>query len=182
MAYAYFKALHLIFVVTWFAGLFYLVRLFIYHTEAHENLSLSQDVRNAFKRQYQLMEKRLWYGITWPSALLTTFLGLAQLPPFIPIAGHPWLIIKLVLVFFLFLYHLSLGHLYKSLKRERYPLSSFKLRIWNEVATLFLIAIVFLAVLKSLLSLAYGLLGLLVVMIALSLAIAQYRRLRSKEK
>ncbi len=66
--YAYLKALHIIFVVTWFAGLFYMPRLFIYATEAGEK---PEEVRNALRAQFIVMMKRLWYGITWPSAVLT---------------------------------------------------------------------------------------------------------------
>jgi protoporphyrinogen IX oxidase len=178
MAQIYFKALHLIFVVTWFAGLFYIVRLFIYHTEINEDRNALPEVSKAFKAQYRLMEKRLWYGITWPSAVLTALFGFAQLHAFLPLADHLWLAVKLGLVFFLYLYHFSCGWILRKLKQEQYPMTSFQLRIWNEVATLFLIAIVFLAVLKSILSMGWGLLGLLMVMILLSSGIAFYRKHR----
>ncbi|MDR9488704.1 CopD family protein, partial [Salibacter sp.] len=69
----YIKALHIIFVVTWFAGLFYIVRLFIYHTEAEQR---SEPEKSILQSQFRLMEKRLWYGITWPSAVLTMIFGI----------------------------------------------------------------------------------------------------------
>ena len=65
--YAYLKALHIIFIVTWFAGLFYIVRLFIYNTEAGDKDAVERDI---LRRQFGIMMKRLWYGITWPSRYL----------------------------------------------------------------------------------------------------------------
>ena len=64
------KALHLIFVITWFAGLFYIVRLFVYHAEAKQKEDVEQRI---LVKQYQLMQFRLWYIITWPSAILASF-------------------------------------------------------------------------------------------------------------
>lgn len=182
MSFAYFKALHLIFIVTWFAGLFYIVRLFVYHTEAHENRSQSEAVTEAFKAQYRLMEKRLWYGITWPSAIMTALFGFAQLHAFFPLTAHRWLMVKLGLVALLYAYHFWCGSMVRKLREDQYPWTSFQLRIWNEGATLFLICIIFLAVLKDVMSLAYGFGGLLVLMVALSLGIAQYRKLRESRK
>ena len=72
MLYAYLKALHIVFVVTWFAGLFYMPRLFIYNTEAGEK---STEAKAALREQLGIMQQRLWYGITWPSAILTLILG-----------------------------------------------------------------------------------------------------------
>ncbi len=70
--YQYIKPLHVIFIVTWFAGLFYIVRLFIYHTEAETK---PEPEKSILQTQYKLMEKRLWYGITWPSMILTLVFG-----------------------------------------------------------------------------------------------------------
>jgi uncharacterized integral membrane protein (TIGR00701 family) len=96
------KALHIIFVVTWFAGLFYIVRLLIYQREAHEKTEAEKSV---LLPQLKLMSKRLWYGITWPSAILTGILGgtlLYQVPVFL---SQPWMILKLILVILLYAYH-----------------------------------------------------------------------------
>ena len=157
----YVKSLHLIFVVTWFAGLFYLVRLFVYHAEAREG---PEGRREILIPQFQIMEKRLWYGIAWPSAVLTLSTGSILLPDFWPLTGHPWLIAKLVLVILLFFYHLSCGYLYGCMGRDVYLLKDDGLRLWNEIPTLFLFAIIFLAVCKDGLdmlkgSVALGLLG-----------------------
>ena len=70
--YLYIKALHIIFIITWFAGLFYVTRLFIYNTEAAEK---SEPERSILQKQFETMIKRLWFGITWPSAILTAILG-----------------------------------------------------------------------------------------------------------
>ena len=70
--YIYLKALHIIFIVTWFAGMFYIVRLFIYNTEA---AGKAEPERGILQGQFSVMIRRLWFGITWPSAILTLILG-----------------------------------------------------------------------------------------------------------
>ena len=173
MTYLTIKSLHLIFVITWFSGLFYIVRLFVYHAEALEK-GQSIELQN----QYKIMEKRLWYGITWPSAIFTGIFGLSMLYNFFPLTYHPWLIIKLVFVFGLYSYHLSLGYFFKALQNERPTKGSGFFRVWNEVATLFLVAIVFLAILKSAVNMLYALVGLVVFSLLLMFAIKLYKKLR----
>ena len=104
----YLKALHLIFIVTWFAGLFYIVRLFIYHAEAE---SKEEHERSVLQGQYKIMEKRLWYGITWPSMVLALVFGL-WLAEVNNLWFSPWFQAKLVLVLLLLLYHLECGRIY----------------------------------------------------------------------
>ncbi len=88
--YNYIKALHIIFIVTWFSGMFYIVRLFIYNTEAGEKDAVE---KNILRRQFSIMIKRLWLGITWPSAILTLIFGVSM---FILLGSMPgWLIVKL---------------------------------------------------------------------------------------
>jgi len=100
----YIKALHIIFVVCWFAGLFYIVRLFIYQVEANQK---TETERNILVPQYQLMQKRLWYGITWPSAILTMVFGFwMYFLNFDYYLSQPWMLLKLIFVGILFLYHL----------------------------------------------------------------------------
>lgn len=170
----YLKALHIIFVVTWFAGLFYIVRLFIYHLEAQNKTD-----GEVLIRQFLIMEKRLWYGITWPSCVLTLLLGATLIQQFIPLGNHPWLLVKLCLVALMALYHLSCGHLYQKLKSNQCSYTPTQLRIWNEVATVFLFSIVFLAVLKDSLSSAFALIGLLSLIGVLIGAMILYRKIRS---
>lgn len=175
MAYLYLKALHIIFVVTWFAGLFYIVRLFIYHTEAQE---MPHQERIALSNQFKIMQKRLWYGITWPSAFMVLIFGGSLLKDWMPISEHPWLVAKLCFVVGLYIYHIFCGRIFKKLQKDKFPMSAQKLRIWNEIATLFLVAIVFLVTLKSVISMAWGLLGLVIFTIVLLVAIKLYRKKR----
>lgn len=174
MAYLYLKALHIIFIVTWFAGLFYIVRLFIYHTEATDR---PQAEREILIPQYKLMSKRLWYAITWPSAILTVILGGSLLYYYI---GHIplWLWIKLGFVLGLLLYQVYCHRIFLNLQKDIVQYNSQQLRIWNEVATIFLFSIVFLVILKSALNMVWGLLGLFVLMGVLMLAINIYKKTR----
>src|SRR5690606_23911472 len=145
----YLKALHIIFVVTWFAGMFYIVRLFIYSTEANEK---DEPERTILLRQFAVMSKRLWYGITFPSAILTLIFGpwvLWQFGYFNNFEAHTWLHVKLLFVVLLYAYHFSLHKIFRRIQAGIFPYSSQQLRLWNEVATLFLVAIVMLAVVKQ---------------------------------
>ena len=171
--YFYIKALHIIFVITWFAGLFYIVRLFIYSAEA--NLKEEPEKSILFK-QLALMQNRLWYIITWPSAILTLIFGgwlwylFGSLPT--------WLLVKLCFVVGLFLYHVSLHIIFKQQAKGIFKYSSQQLRMWNEVATLFLFIIVMLAVVKQMLNVVWGIAGLLAIAIVLMIAIRLYKKFR----
>ncbi len=170
----YLKALHIIFVVTWFAGLFYIVRLFIYFTEANAE---QEPKRGILQAQFSIMMKRLWYGITWPSAVLTAVFGFWVLHT-MNIWSMPYIHLKLGFVFFLYLYHFSCQFIYNKLQSGEVSYTSTQLRIWNEVATLFLVAIVFIIVLKDLTNWIYGLVGLVLFTVVLMLAIRIYKKLR----
>jgi putative membrane protein len=175
-------AFHIIFMVTWFSGLFYIVRLFVYHREADEEDEFSQRV---LKQQFKVMQKRLWYGIAWPSMVLTAFFGIWLLirKPFL--LGEPWMHLKLGLVFFLILYHILNHLLFIQAQQDRIGYSGFKLRIWNEVATLFLVSIVFIVFLGGRgggVSWKWGALGILIFALALYLSILLYKKLRNKNK
>ena len=171
--YFYIKALHIIFVVTWFSGLFYIVRLFVYLAEANEK---PEPERSVLLKQFGIMQKRLWYGITWPSAILTlifgTWMGIlyGSLPT--------WLLVKLFFVGALFIYHISLHVIFRQQQKEIFKYTSQQLRIWNEVATIFLIAIVMLAVVKQLLSVAWSIGVLIAFVLILLSAIRIYKRYR----
>lgn len=173
--YFYIKALHIIFVVTWFSGLFYIVRLFIYSAEAN---SKSEPDRTILLKQFGIMQKRLWYGITWPSAILTLIFGVwigilyGSLPA--------WLLVKLCFVMGLFLYHFSLHSIFKQQAKGIFKYSSQQLRMWNEVATLFLIIIVMLAVVKQMLSIAWAIAGMVAFAIVLMIAIRLYKNFRKE--
>ena len=171
--YFYIKALHIIFVVTWFSGLFYMVRLFVYNAEAYTK---TEPDKTVLMNQYGMMQKRLWYGITWPSAILTIIFGtwMAILYGSLP----AWLIVKLCFVLGLFLYHLSLQKIFDQQQQKNFKWTSQGLRMWNELATLFLIAIVMLAVVKELLNVLWGILILIAVASLLMIAIKVYKKYR----
>ena len=174
--YLYLKALHIIFIVTWFSGLFYIVRLFVYNTETQEK---GEPERSILQKQFSLMIKRLWLGITWPSAVLTLIFGIWiwTVLGFTP----RWLLLKLIFVAGLFLYHGSLHIIYRQQLAGKFNYTSTQLRIWNEVATIFLVAIVMLAGVKQNISLLWGGIGLLLFMILLMSAIRIYKYLRLKK-
>lgn len=175
--YLYLKALHIIFIVTWFAGMFYIVRLFIYNTEANEK---PEPDRTILQSQFSIMIKRLWLGITWPSAVITLVLGPTLWYQLLQFSFDGWLAIKLCFVAGLYAYHFTLHVIYKQESKGIFKYSSTQLRIWNEVATIFLIAIVMLAVVKQAISLVWGLLGLVLLMVALMSAIKIYKLIRAK--
>lgn len=134
------KAFHIIAMVAWFAGLFYLPRLFVYHADTTDQLSIER---------FKVMERRLYYGITWPAAILTTVLGLFLLSYNLSYyfkAG--WFHAKLSLVVLLWIYHLSCGHFLKLFARDKNHNKARFYRIFNELPTLLLIAIVLFVVVK----------------------------------
>lgn len=180
--YLYLKALHIIFVVTWFAGMFYMPRLFIYATEAGEK---SADEQRILRTQFAIMMKRLWFGITWPSAVLTAVFGPVVLftgkwDRILLQAEGRWLLVKLLFVVLLYIYHFSIHRIYKQQAAGVYRYTSQQLRIWNEVATIFLIAIVMLAVVKQSVSFLWGLAGLVLFIILLMSTIRIYKLLRNR--
>jgi putative membrane protein len=150
-----------------------MVRLFIYNTEAGDR---PEPDRTILRDQFSLMIRRLWMGITWPSAILTLIFGpwMLWLMGAVPI----WLWIKMGFVLGLYFYHFSLQMIYRQQKKGIFRYSSGQLRIWNEVATIFLVAIVMLAVVKQNMSWAWGLIGLLLLVILLMSAIKIYKVLR----
>jgi protoporphyrinogen IX oxidase len=174
--YLYVKALHIIFIVTWFSGMFYIVRLFIYNAEAGQK---PEPEKSILQRQFSIMIKRLWYGITWPSAVLSLLFGgwLWYLYAYLP----QWLVIKLCFVIGLYLYHFSLHIIYRQQAGGVFRYSSQQLRIWNEVATIFLVTIIMLVVVKQSLSWVWGLIGLILFVIVLMSAIKIYKLTRDRK-
>jgi putative membrane protein len=177
MDYLYIKSLHIIFITTWFAGLFYIIRLFIYYKEADEKPKIEKDI---LTKQYQLMIKRLWYIITWPSAVLATIFAIWLLVLQPSWLQQNWMLIKLGFVAALFAYHWSCQLLYNQIEKGHLNYSSFALRIWNEVATIILFACVFLVVLKTTFGWIFGVLGIVGISILLMLGIKLYKNIRAK--
>ena len=175
--YNYIKSLHLIFVITWFAGLFYIPRIFIYHIEATKKTATEKQILTA---QLKIMAKRLWFIITWPSAILAIIFGiwLLVLAPYW--LEQPWMHAKLGFVALLIIYHLKTHFIFKELQADKIKYSSNFMRIWNEGATLILFAVVFLVLLKSTLNMAYGMLGLVGLAVVLMLGIKLYKKTRSE--
>ena len=179
--YNYIKSLHLIFVITWFAGLFYIVRLFVYHAEAKQKPQPEQDI---LIKQYQIMQYRLWYIITWPSAVLASVFAFWML--FFTEIGQvwlqqPWMHVKLAFVLLLYLYHLKCHQIFKNLQKNEVKQSSNFFRIWNEGATIILFAVVFLVILKNEINWIYGVIGIFVFSIVIMMGFKFYKKIREKK-
>lgn len=176
--YEFILAIHIIFVVCWMAGLFYMVRLFIYHTEAQEK---PEPDRKILSDQFVIMERKLWYIITVPSMVFVLAAGITMLllRPYYLQFG--WMQIKLVFVAGLLVYHFICQKMMKQMAKEVFTWKSIRLRVWNEVATIILFAIVFLVVLKDNISWIYGIIGLLAFTIIIMLAVRAYKNYRTRK-
>ena len=179
MTYLYFKAIHIIFVVSWMAGLFYTVRLFIYHTEANE---LLETERNILQKQYGIMESRLWNIITTPAMVLSVLAGLCMLYINPALVQEGWMQLKLGFVVALLLYHFICQRMIGQFKQGIFNWTSTQLRLWNEVATILLVAIVFAVILRTALDLAYGLIGLVVLGGSIMVAVKVYKYFREQSR
>jgi putative membrane protein len=176
MTFLYLKAIHIIFIVTWFAGLFYMPRLFVHIIESNDK---PEPDKSILLKQLMKMASGLWLGITWPSAAITLGIGLSMLINQPQWLQQGFMHLKLTLVFFLYAYHVSLHFIFRQLKRNVVKFSSTQMRLWNEVATLFLISIVFLIVLKNALSIVWGVAGLIVISLLITIGIRLYKKYRN---
>lgn len=175
MPYLLAKALHIVGFISWFAGLFYIVRLFVYHAEA----SLRPEPERAvLQDQLELMARRLWRIITVPAMLLTFAGGFAMLAQFTELPT--WLWIKLGLLAGLLGYHLWCGSIRRRQAAKTSTWTGARLRVFNELGTMFMVAIVFLAVFKTAMSVAWGVGGLLGLGLSLMLGIRVYRWIRQR--
>lgn len=172
MDYLYLKALHIVFVVSWFAALFYIVRLFIYTTEAQSREEPAKEILTA---QLLVMQKKLWNIIGWPAMIGTTIFGCWMIYSIPALLGYSWMWLKLSAVVGLITYHFYCNRILRQQQKRLFSISSFKLRLLNELATVFLVAIVFLVVVKSSSGLLWGLVGLLLFAASLMLAVKIYR-------
>ena len=177
MPYLYIQAIHIIFVVSWMAGLFYIVRLFVYHIEANEK---SETERVVLQRQFVLMEHKLWYYITTPAMVLTVLAGGGMLYINPALLSANWMLVKLSFVVALLAYHFICQRIMGQLKQGIFRWSSTQLRLWNEVATILLVAIVFTVILKSSVDWIYGLSGLIVFAVVIMTAVKIIKRYRLK--
>ena len=166
----------MIFVITWFAGLFYIPRLFIYHVEG---LKKPKNEATILTKQFKIMERRLWYIITWPSAILTILFA-AWLLILMPVwLTQPWMHLKLFFVALLLAYHMKTHKMFLNFQNDRVTYSSMYLRIWNEGATLLLFAIVFLVILKDSLHWIPGVLGFLGLAVVLFFGIRLFKKIKN---
>ncbi|NER13123.1 CopD family protein [Leptobacterium flavescens] len=175
--YLYAKALHLIFVITWFAGLFYMPRLFVYQIEAFHKPSPEKEILG---KQLKLMAKRLWFIITWPSAILAVTFAIVLLviqPGFLQLG---WMHIKLGFVVLLILYHLKSHQIFKQLQDDVVKYSSSFMRMWNEGSTIILFSVIFLVILRDSLNWIFGVFGLVLLAVLLMLGIRWYKKVRER--
>ena len=181
MAYLYLKAIHIIFVVSWMAGLFYIVRLFVYHAEANDK---AEPEKVILRKQFVIMEHKLWYYITTPAMVLTVLAGAAMIYINPTLLSQSWMLVKLAFVAGLLGYHFICQRIMNQLREMIFHWTSTQLRLWNEVATILLVAIVFTVILKSAVEWLYGLAGLVafaaVIMIAVK--VVKYYRLKGIRK
>jgi putative membrane protein len=181
MAYYWYRAFHLIGVVVWFAGLFYLVRLFVYHAEASEQPEPAQTI---LKNQYQLMEKRLYDIITTPGMIVTVAMAIGLLTVEPGILKSGWLHVKLAFVALLLVYHFYCGRIMKKLATGECQWTGQQFRALNEAPTVLLIVIVMLAVFKNSLplDLTTWLIVGLVILMAVSIQLYARKRRLDQEK
>ena len=179
MDFLYVKSLHIIFVVCWFAALFYMVRLFIYTAEAQKK---EEPEKTILTKQLLIMQKKLWYIIGWPGMIGTFIFGWWMIWQNTAYLSMPWMWLKLFLVGLLFLYHLQCQMIFKKQTDGTFKWSSFKLRLFNELATVFLVGIVFLVTVKSTGSLVWGLLGMIIFAAVMMAFVTIYRNMREKNK
>jgi putative membrane protein len=177
--YKYVLAVHIIFVVSWMAGLFYSVRLFIYHTEANDRPEMERVI---LQREFEKIERRLWNIITTPAMVLTVLAGITMIILQPGLLHAPWLHVKLAFVVALIIYHFICQRIMNQLSQGVFKLNSFKLRLWNEVATILLVAIVFTVILKSAVDWIYGLVGLIIFSAVIMTAVKLYKRYRQKHE
>lgn len=175
--YGYIKAFHLIFVITWFAGLFYIPRLFVYQIEAFHKPSPEKEILG---KQLKLMAKRLWFIITWPSAVLALLFGLILFYINPTLIYMDWMQVKIGFILLLFIYHLLTHKYYKQLQIDVVNKTSSFMRIWNEGATFILFAVIFLVILKSAINWIWGIVGILILGLLIMLGFKMYKNFRDK--
>ena len=175
MLYLYAKAIHIIFVICWMAGLFYMPRLFVYHTEAKQKTDIEYQVLH---KQFVVMENRLWWVITTPAMYLTIASALVMLYVNPALLTVGWMQVKLCFVAALVLYHFKSQQIMHQLRDERSTWTSTQLRMWNEVSTIILFAIVFLVILKSAFGWIFGVVGIVGLGIVLMILVKLYKKYR----
>jgi putative membrane protein len=176
--YLYIKSLHLIFIVTWFAGLFYIVRLFVYQIEASQKPSPEKEILG---KQLSIMASRLWYIITWPSMILALFFGFWLIGMRMFFLTDAWMQVKLGFVLVLIIYHIQCHQIFKQLQSGVVKHTSNYMRLFNEVPTIILFSVVFLVILKDGVNWIYGTIGIIVFAMLLMMGYKIYKRIRESK-
>lgn len=181
MEYNHIKAIHIIFVTSWFAGLFYLPRLFVYHTEANNK---PETERLILQSEYKRMQKVLFNAIMIPAMWLTILSGITMIywTWWDSFVSYSWLHLKLGFVVGLIIYHLYCRKLILELRKDQFRFTGFQLRLFNEIATIFLFAIVFLVVLKNAIDWIWGIVGLIIFAVLIMSAVRIVKTIREKNK
>jgi putative membrane protein len=175
--YGYFLSIHIVFVISWMAGLFYILSLFIYHTEANDK---PEPDRSILVGQFLKMEATLWKIIATPAMIISVLAGGTMLYINPALLDADWMIVKLCFVAGLIVYHFICQKIVKQLQAGIYKMNSFQLRLWRELATIFMVAIVFTVILKSAVNWIYGLIGIMGLAFVIMLAVKAYKRYREK--
>ncbi len=175
-AYPYIKSFHIVFVVSWFVGLFYMVRLFIYHVEAYEK---PEPDRRILTTEYKRIQQLLWKIIMNTAAVLTIIMGVLMLLIRQDLIFRPWMQVKLALVLGLLVYHWKCGQMMRELEQDIVKWTSGQLRLWNELTTIFLLAIVLLVVLQNAFDWIWGIGGIILFGVILMMLVKLAKRLRN---
>lgn len=176
--YSYFKAFHIIGFVTWFAGLFYLVRMFVYFAEVETK---PKELQEDWKKQFTLMQRRVYHIISTPAMVFTWTFGLLMLATNPAILIQTWIQVKLVLLLILVAYHFYCKQIIGKQERGETVFNSFQFRLLNEFPTLFLVAIVLLAVLRDFLDFLALFGGILVFGVTLFFFAKAYKKRREQK-
>jgi protoporphyrinogen IX oxidase len=178
MDYLHIKAIHIIFVTSWFAGLFYFPRLLVYHTEASQK---SEPDKSILEKEYTKSERLLMRAIMMPAMVLTLITGFSMVYINVELLSQSWMHLKLGFVLLVVIYHFACQKLMNEIAIGQFRFTSFQLRLWNEVATILLFAIVFLVVLKNTIDWLWALLGLLIFSVIIMLAVRTVKKVRDKK-
>ena len=153
----------------------------MYQIEANDKPSPEKEI---LQKQYKIMTYRLWYIITWPSAILASIFAFWML--FFTDLGKswlqmPWMHVKLLFVFLLYLYHLKCHQIFKQLQNDQVNCTTNFMRLWNEGATIILFSVVFLVILKNEFNWIFGVIGIIVFSVLIMLGFKFYKRIREKK-
>lgn len=176
--YRYFLAVHVVFVISWMAGLFYILSLFIYHTEANDK---EEPERSILVAQFTKMEATLWKIIATPAMIISVLAGVSMLYLNPTLLQTDWMLVKLGFVVGLLVYHFICQGIMKQLRAGVYKLNSFKLRLWRELATILMVAIVFTVILRNAVNWVYGLVGIMGLAMVIMMGVKFYKKIREKD-